>query len=373
MRINRKGPKNLISVTAAENSRRFGKHPHLRSAVVISDQPLTDKRLRMPLARQLLADAWLGRARQLRRNGNVRQAEIACRRAVALNPQHPESHHQLVMNLHALERYDEAIPFLKKVLALKPHDPTAGHLLNALEKRPIQRAPSGYAERLFNRFAATFDDRMRVDLNYRVPVMLANRIRPIARRRGQFDSALDLGCGTGLSGSAITSHARHLTGVDLSREMLRKASEKAIYDVLVCDDILNFLNRCKTTFDLIMAADVFIYIGDVTSVFRLVRQRLDSTGIFAFSTERTRFAPFRLKKNGRLAHSPNYIYRLAKENGLIVLSRDRIGLRLEHHQWVNGDLFLIGGSSHGEKQSRHRPHLKERIRHFLKTTGWVCC
>jgi predicted TPR repeat methyltransferase len=105
------------------------------------------------------------------------------------------------------------------------------------------------------------------------------------------------------------------------------------------------------------------------SIFRLVRQRLETTGIFAFSTERTRFAPFRLKKNGRFAHSPNYIYRLAKENGLTVLSRDRIGLRLEHHQWVNGDLFLIGGTSHGKKQSRLKRTLKERIGRFLKTNG----
>jgi predicted TPR repeat methyltransferase len=181
------------------------------------------------------------------------------------------------LNLHSLERYDEAISVLRKVLALKPNDPTAGHLINAIEKRPVQSSPAGYAERLFNRFAGTFDHRMIGVLNYREPALLAKRIRPIARRRGQFDSALDLGCGTGLSGSAISSHARHLTGVDLSREMLQKASEKSIYDVLACDDILNFLNRCKTTFDLIMAADVFIYLGDVTYVIRLVRQRLDPT------------------------------------------------------------------------------------------------
>jgi hypothetical protein len=80
-----------------------------------------------------------------------------------------------------------------------------------------------------------------------------------------------------------------------------------------------------------------------------------------------------IEKNGRFAHSPNYIYRLTKENGLTVLSRDRIGLHLEHHQWVNGDLFLIGGTSHGEKQSRLKIHLKERIRNVLQTTGWVCC
>ena len=145
----------------------------------------------------------------MRSKGYVRRAETACRHAVALNPQYPESHRQLALNLHALERYDEAILALKKVLTLRPYDPTAGHLLNALEKRPVQSLPTGYAERLFNRFAATFDHRMIGVLNYRVPALLAKRIRPIARRRGQFDSALDLGCGTGLSGSAISPHARH--------------------------------------------------------------------------------------------------------------------------------------------------------------------
>lgn len=177
--------------------------------MAISDQALTDKNLRMPVAKRLLADAWLGWARRMRSKGYVRRAETACRHAVALNPQYPESHRQLALNLHALERYDEAILALKKVLTLRPYDPTAGHLLNALEKRPVQSLPTGYAERLFNRFAATFDHRMIGVLNYRVPALLAKRIRPIAWRRGQFDSALDLGCGTGLSGSAISPHARH--------------------------------------------------------------------------------------------------------------------------------------------------------------------
>lgn len=62
-------------------------------------------------------------------------------------------------------------------------------------------------------------------LNCRVPARLTKRIRPTARRRGQFDNGLDLGCGTGLSGSALSPHTRHLIGVDLSRKMLQMASQ----------------------------------------------------------------------------------------------------------------------------------------------------
>lgn len=72
-RINRRDLKNGSSVTAATNSRRCGKHSRLRLAVAISDQALTDKNLRMPVAKRLLAEIWLGRARRMRSNGNVRQ------------------------------------------------------------------------------------------------------------------------------------------------------------------------------------------------------------------------------------------------------------------------------------------------------------
>jgi predicted TPR repeat methyltransferase len=120
--------------------------------------------------------------------------------------------------------------------------------------------------------------------------------------------------------------------------------------VLQCDDVHRFLTAHEGVFDLITAADVFIYIGDLTRVFQLVGKRLDQAGIFAFSTERTRMAPYRLRKSGRFAHSSKYICRLAEENDLVVLSTDRIGLRLEHHQWLNGNLFIVGEKSYGKRR-----------------------
>jgi predicted TPR repeat methyltransferase len=94
---------------------------------------------------------------------------------------------------------------------------------------------------------------------------------------------------------------------------------------------------------------------------------LDSAGIFAFSTEGARFTDYRLKKNGRFAHSPKYIVRIAKKNGLTVLARDKIKLRLEHHQWVKGDLFLLGGMSLRQKQGPRSQGTWKRFGRFLFT------
>ena len=56
---------------------------------------------------------------------------------------------------------------------------------------------------------------------------------------GTLRQILDLGCGTGLSGSALanagltTSSDAHLTGVDISVESLDVAHAKGVYDKLV--------------------------------------------------------------------------------------------------------------------------------------------
>ena len=307
----------------------------------------------MPMARRLLAEAWVQRARQLRGRGDVGQAVTACRRAVTLAPSLADGHRQLAVNLQALQRHDEAIRALRHLLTLRPVDPTASHLLNALEQRSVARAPAGYVRRLFDRFAVTFDRRMNGSLNYRVPAVLGKRLRQAAACGHRFARALDLGCGTGLAGDVLRPEARHVTGVDLSPRMLRQAQSKGIYDTLECDDILRFLKRCRPRYDLIVAADVFIYIGDLAPVFRLVDQRLTDTGIFALSIERTTWGPYRLTKSGRFAHSVDYIRRLAEANRLVIMTRDKLGLRMEHHRWINGDLFLlVRPSSNGPADRR---------------------
>ena len=51
-----------------------------------------------------------------------------------------------------------------------------------------------------------------------------------------------------------------------------------------------------------------------------------------------------------------YIRRLAEANRLAITTRDKIGLRIEHHHWVNGDLFLLGRPA-----DRRPPHRWWRV------------
>ena len=53
--------------------------------------------------------------------------------------------------------------------------------------------------------------------------------------------AIDLGCGAGLSGEAFRSICKHLVGIHLSHEMLKKAEEKKVYDVI--ENIISIWNE----------------------------------------------------------------------------------------------------------------------------------
>ncbi len=58
---------------------------------------------------------------------------------------------------------------------------------------------------------------------------------------GGSDVAIDLGCGTGLFGAEIRDRVAHLEGFDLSVNMLAKAEEKSLYDLLAKADLRSIL------------------------------------------------------------------------------------------------------------------------------------
>jgi predicted TPR repeat methyltransferase len=77
---------------------------------------------------------------------------------------------------------------------------------------------------------------------------------------------LDLGCGTGLVGARFHPLARTLTGIDLSPNMLEVARQRRLYVDLICSELTEFLQMQTKNFDLAVATDVFLYIGDLSGV-----------------------------------------------------------------------------------------------------------
>ena len=176
--------------------------------------------------------------------------------------------------------------------------------------------PQAYIARLFDDYAPRFDKHLTDNLNYRAPALIAGALNAVAPGR-RFVSALDLGCGTGLMATPLREGVDHLAGVDLSAAMIAKARERGLYNRLVVDDASAMLGgEPPGSFDLIVAADALVYVGDLAPLFAAVGSTLTAHGLFAFSVETYKGEGFRLEPAMRFVHSRPYLEATARETGL---------------------------------------------------------
>ena len=160
----------------------------------------------------------------------------------------------------------------------------------------------------------------------------------------EFDSlgtVMDLGCGTGLFGTEIKQICEHLEGVDLSEKMLDEAKKKNVYDKLIKQDIVSYLANASLNFDYFVSTDVFVYIGDLSEVFRLIKSRNKAGGKLAFSTEDSDGDEFFLEQSGRYSHSKKYIESLCEKFGYKLRHFTTQSLRKEKNQYIIGGLYLL--------------------------------
>lgn len=200
-----------------------------------------------------------------------------------------------------------------------------------LEGVGFARAPADYVEKHFDDFADRFDHQLVDLLGYAAPTELAGMV---ARYRPSFSSAVDLGCGTGLAAAALRPMSDRLVGVDLSERMLAKCWERSGYDALVKDDVVAFLVEGGRGFDLIFAADVLIYLGDLAAFFDAVAATLPQDGVLAITTERADEG-WKLLDSGRFAHADSYLDALAAGR-LTLVARKELLLRKEGGAHVLG-------------------------------------
>ena len=176
--------------------------------------------------------------------------------------------------------------------------------------------PHAYVARLFDDYAPRFDAHLTENLGYRAPALIADALSAVAPHR-RFASSLDLGCGTGLMAAPLRERVDRLAGVDLSAAMIAKARERQLYDRLVVGDALAMLGREPPgAFDLIVAADSLVYVGDLAPLFGAVGCALTANGLLAFSVETCEGDGFKLEPTMRFAHSGSYIEATAREAGL---------------------------------------------------------
>lgn len=301
---------------------------------------------------QEYAEAHYNLGRVFRDQGQFEAAAASYRRAIAIKPDYAEAYSDLGVAFKDQGRLDEALACFQQLIKLTPESDSARHLLASLTGDNTERAPARYVEGLFDCYANKFEKHLVQGLKYDVPEKLVALVAQHATPPAGKWNVLDLGCGTGLVGAAMAPFARQLAGVDLSARMLEKARARNIYQRLVRSDLLEMLREePDADYDVILAADVFIYIGKLDEIVGEIKRLLRPNGMFAFSIENPETSSdeganpdsqreYQLQNTGRYAQSAQYMSRLATENGFSLQKMAATQIRMEGSKPILGHLVL---------------------------------
>ncbi len=271
-----------------------------------------------------------------------------------------EDHFAALNNLAAIQirlgHRTEAITLLQRAIAANPKDTASQFMLHALTGDEKHPAPCpDYVSNLFNNYALYYDQHMQGALKYTLPFAIMQALLSLGYTA--FNQTLDLGCGTGLSGVALRESSAHLTGLDIATKMLAQAREKAVYDELVEAELLVYLQQNTRQYDLLVAADVLPYSGDLQPLFAIINLRLTEDGLFVFSSEISANQPWALQYSARFCHHPDYIQALCDEHGLQLVYQEKIVARQQDGQ----DLFVMLYVARKSSRTRLRDDGREML------------
>lgn len=346
-----------------------------------------------------IAGAHLNYGTLLYRSGRKSEALEEYRAAAVLEPERPEISYNLALVLKDLGDYEEALGLMFNAhqraperedfaagimetltglaaenaeLALKiaenwqkiePDNVFSRRILAGISGMPAESGDDRlYAEKLFDNFAATYDETLE-RLN---PQITAEFLR---RHGAATGNVLDLGCGTGLAAQALKTADNTFDGADISANMLEAARRKGLYRELYQADAAALLREMAAgteantavshnDYDLILAFDVFCYMGNLeeilTAAADLMRQadrrRAESGKTEAalampelwFTTESAdeeRGKDFYLTATGRYKHQRAYVEKTLQKAGFAEIDAYPLVLRQENGEDVPGFLF----------------------------------
>lgn len=242
----------------------------------------------------------------------------------------------------ALERREEAVAAFRRALEHDPSDALgAGLALARLGAADAATAMApAYVAALFDQYAPRFDSALRAGLAYRGPEILLDAVTRVRSGRGQGGTVgrmLDLGCGTGLAAEIFAAHAGVIDGVDLSPRMVEVARQKDIYRTLAVGDLAGFLGQqAAASADLVVAADVFVYVADLAPSARDSARVLKPGGLLAFTVETHGGEGVVLGAGLRYAHAEAVVRAVIADAGLQLLLLEAVSTRNEADRPVPG-------------------------------------
>ena len=277
--------------------------------------------------------------------GHLEKAIEHFNRVLVANLHHIASLNNLAAIYWRLDKKEKAKTLLLKAIDCDPNNQNSRYLLSAVtHQNEYSKAPKEYIKNLFDNYAIQYNEHLCQELKYTLPQRigtLLDTLPSLTKESKANKTALDLGCGTGLLGSILKPYFSKIWGIDLSQKMLDHAKKTDCYEQLFCDDIENFFQNTAEKFNIITAAEVLEYFGDLATLFSAIASHLQPHGLFIFSTESTQDKDFILQETARFAHNPDYIHQLAKDNHFTILQKIPLSARLQNNQPLSSSLFLI--------------------------------
>jgi predicted TPR repeat methyltransferase len=289
----------------------------------------------------VIADRRFEWARDLAGQGDLAAAADLLEQTLELAPGYAAAWFTLGEVRDRLGDRDGAVAAFQKAAAADPKDRHGAKLhLIRLGAAPATAMPESYVRILFDGYAPKFDRALTEGLSYRAPELLLGAVQASGVTM-KFASALDLGCGTGLGGVAFKPFCDSLTGVDLSPAMLAQARAKNIYGRLAEGDVVAFLQAETAQYDLVLAADVYMYLDDLYPVLKAATAVLKPNATIAFSVETHDGDGIMLRDTLRYAHGATHVRGAIEQAGLTLVSLDSAATRTERGVPVPGLIAVV--------------------------------
>jgi len=186
---------------------------------------------------------------------------------------------------------------VRQALRINPENAEARDALSTMRTDPnVTESSQEVVKVLFADFEEEYDNLQLNGQSYQVPSLLRKALEELNkehRGEAQFEVTFDAGCGMGACGMQIRNMTKVLVGADKETKMVEKSMEKGFYDEVIEHDVTTGLakysDRKQKDFhkkvDLVVAGDLVVHYGDLSSFFGSIAGGMAKGGWFAFTAE----------------------------------------------------------------------------------------
>jgi predicted TPR repeat methyltransferase len=240
-----------------------------------------------------------------------------------------------------LAKPDKALHCYRQCLTLDPGNADVRFRVEALSgSSTLARMPAEVVTCACDLDAEQWDQTVQ-EQGYDSPRLLKAALEPEPALQKSLD-VLDLGCGTGLCGLCFQNWAKSLTGIDLAPKMLAQARARGIYEELIDGDIITAPRKFVDRFDLVVASDVLLLLGDLAALFQAVHQAVRPSGRFAFTVDLNDGPEdYRLMPWAVFSHSKAYLRKLAADTGWQIVAMNDVMFPRENRSQIAGLVVVL--------------------------------